>query len=275
MIKETSVIICNKNSIEFLKKSIPKMKKIKFYEIISIDGNSNDGSQNFLKKNNIKVLSDQNKGLTYARHLGSKIAKGKYILFLGPDNFFDKNTINKFFIEFEKNKYDAATTLLKIYNTKTYWDSCLNFYYDYIRKPGFASVIGTPTIFKKEIFTKIKYQTSIEGCDDTIISRDLLKNKFKIGVLKVFCNEVNNNSFYHIYRKFLLYGKSDYNYYCLYKNKISIFKLLYHPLNHFLKLFILMSKFRKFRYIFFILIITIIRYFGFLRLFKLNNKNIN
>lgn len=270
MIKDTSVIICNKNSLEFLQKSISQIKKIKFYEIISIDGDSNDGSQNFLKKNKIKVLSDQKRGLSYARHLGSKIAKGKYILFLGPDNFFDKKTLNKLFLEFKKNKYDAATTLLKIYNTRTYWDSCLNFYYDYIRKPGFASVIGTPTIFKKKIFTKINYQTSIEGCDDTIISRDLLKNKFKIGVLQVFCNEVNNNSFYHIYRKFLLYGRSDYNYYSLYKNKTSIAKLLSHPLNHFLKLFILMTKLKKFRFIFFIIIITMIRYFGFFRLFKFN-----
>ena len=90
MIKDTSVIICNKNSLEFSKKSIPQIKKIKFYEIISIDGDSNDGSQNFLKKNKTKVLSDQKRGLTYARHLGSKIAKGKYILFLGPDNFLIK-----------------------------------------------------------------------------------------------------------------------------------------------------------------------------------------
>ena len=150
MIKDVSVIICNKNSIEFLKKSILKIKKIKFYEIIVIDGDSNDGSQNFLKKNKIKVISDQNKGLNYSRYLGSKIAKGKYILFLGPDNFFNRTDINKLFLEFKKKKYDAATTLIKVYNIKTYWDSCLNFYYDYIKKKLPLMVIGTPTIFKKK-----------------------------------------------------------------------------------------------------------------------------
>ena len=102
MIENVSVIICKKNSIKLLKKSIPKIKKIEFYEIIVIDGCSNDGSQNFLKKNKIKVISDQNKGLNYARYLGSKIAKGKYILFLGPDNFFNKTAINKLFLEFKK-----------------------------------------------------------------------------------------------------------------------------------------------------------------------------
>jgi|688.fasta_scaffold625487_2 hypothetical protein len=35
-------------------------------------------------------------------------------------------------------------------------------------------------------------KNSLEA-DDTLISRDLIKKKFKIGVLNVACNEVNNN----------------------------------------------------------------------------------
>ena len=124
-----------------------------------------------------------------------------------------------------------------------------------------------PTIFKKKIFTKIQYRKFIRGSDDTLISRDLIKKKFKLGMLNIVCNEVNNNSFFDIYTKFLLYGNADYYYYILFKNKRSIFITLYHPLRHFLKLFILITKSRKFKFIFFIIIITMIRYLGFFRLF--------
>ena len=56
MINKTSIIICNKNSLKYLKKTIPIIKKIKFKEIIIIDGNSTDGSQDYLKKNHIKIM---------------------------------------------------------------------------------------------------------------------------------------------------------------------------------------------------------------------------
>ena len=55
-----------------------------------------------------------------------------------------------------------------------------------------------PTIFKKKIFTKIQYRKFIRGSDDTLISRDLIKKKFKLGMLNIVCNEVNNNSFFDI-----------------------------------------------------------------------------
>ena len=62
----------------------------------------------------------------------------------------DENFFRKLFIHFIKSKYDAATILIKIKKTKTYWDSCLNFWFQNIRKKGPSSVIGTPTLFYKK-----------------------------------------------------------------------------------------------------------------------------
>ena len=53
-INEISVVICNKNSLDYLKKSIPNYKKLSFFEIIVIDGNSSDGSIKYLEKKKLK-----------------------------------------------------------------------------------------------------------------------------------------------------------------------------------------------------------------------------
>ena len=68
-INEISVVICNKNSVNYLKKSIPLYKNINFKEIFVIDGNSTDGSLNYLRENNIKFYSDDGNGLSYSRFL--------------------------------------------------------------------------------------------------------------------------------------------------------------------------------------------------------------
>ena len=55
-LNQVSVVICNKNSINYLKKSIPIYKKSSLNEVIVIDGNSIDGSIEYLKKEKIKII---------------------------------------------------------------------------------------------------------------------------------------------------------------------------------------------------------------------------
>ena len=268
MLKDTSVVICNKNSLKYLKKTIPIIKKVKFKEIFVVDGNSTDGSINFLKSEKIKVVSDKNKGLTFARKIGSKNSKGKYIFFLGPDDLCNHFFFNSFSKNFQNQKFDAVTPLLKIKKIKTYWDSGLNFFLSNIRKPGPTKVIGTPTLFKKKLFRHIQYNINLDGCDDTYISEELLKKGFKIGVLNVFCHQANDNKLNDIYKKFILYGKSDINYYKIKKKEFSIYRTIYSflkPFDQFLDFCIIVITKNKYKYIPFIVLMTIFRYIGIIK----------
>lgn len=267
-INEISVVICNKNSLNYLKKSIPNYKKLSFFEIIVIDGNSSDGSIKYLEKKKIKIISDQGKGLSYSRKLGIINSKGDYIFMAGPDDICNKKFFYDLIKEFSSKNYDAATTLLRISNPVNYWDKCLNEWYKYIRKTGKAKVIGTPTIFKRKVFKKVGYKKNSIGCDDTNISDQLLSKNFNIGVLNMFSNQPNNNNFISLKNKFQLYGKSDVNYYRLtkYKNKFKSFlNTSFHPIKHLFKFtFFLILNF-KFIVVPFAFIITTGRYLGFIK----------
>lgn len=264
-ISDISVVICNKNSIGFLKKSIPVYKRIKFKEIFVIDGESIDGSKEYLKDQNIKFYSDRGKGLSYSRQMGVSKSRGDFIFMAGPDDICDEYFFTKLCAEFKKTNFDAATTLLKIKSEVTYWDKSLNNWYSYIRKLGKTNIVGTPTIFKREIFQHIGYEENTIGCDDTDISNKLIKSGYNLGVIDTVCDQANFNNFEDIKKKFNLYGKSDLNYY---KYKNSNFKInnwankFIHPLRHFVKFsYFLVSKF-KIQFIFFSIIITFYRIRG-------------
>lgn len=76
------------------------------YEIILVNDGSTDNSlsmakeyQNKSEKSEsfpkIKILNQENKGLAAARNAGVEVAEGKYLCFVDPDDYIEKNSLNE------------------------------------------------------------------------------------------------------------------------------------------------------------------------------------
>ena len=67
------------------------------YEFIIINDGSPDNSEKIIEKyknnKNIKYIKQTNHGVSYARNIGIKKAKGDYILFLDSDDFYEKDLL--------------------------------------------------------------------------------------------------------------------------------------------------------------------------------------
>ncbi len=88
---ELSIIILNYNGKNYLFKclrSIYQFPPNRKFEIIVVDNNSNDGSQEMVRKNfpQVKLICNrENLGFTRANNIGIKFSRGEFILLLNND----------------------------------------------------------------------------------------------------------------------------------------------------------------------------------------------
>ena len=89
-----SVIIPTYNRILFLKRSIDSVlaQTLQPYEIIIVDDGSTDGTSAMIKKNypNLKLIFQENKGVSAARNIGVKASSGDWVCFLDSDDEWKK-----------------------------------------------------------------------------------------------------------------------------------------------------------------------------------------
>ena len=92
LVMDVSVCIVNLNSIKQLEECLNSLKygiTPLSYEIIVVDNFSNDGSQNFIRKNfnNVRLISNsRNHGYTSEINKAMRIGEGRYKLILNPDS---------------------------------------------------------------------------------------------------------------------------------------------------------------------------------------------
>lgn len=82
------------------------------YEIIIVDDESTDNSLAIAKEyeakyENIKLISQKNKGLGGARNTGLKFASGEYILFLDSDDYLSTNSLSVILERIKRDKLDV------------------------------------------------------------------------------------------------------------------------------------------------------------------------
>ena len=94
-----SIIIPTLNCIDDLKNNLYNLvcQNQSKFEIIIVDGYSNDGTIEFLKKlrlSNLKIIQETPTGVYEAMNKGAQIANGDFIIFLGSDDVLIPNIID-------------------------------------------------------------------------------------------------------------------------------------------------------------------------------------
>ena len=95
-----SIVLPVFNSEKTIKRAIESVLKQKYknYELLIINDGSTDNSEFIIKKyeiidKRVKLISIKNSGVSKARNIGLKSAKGCFILFLDSDDFYDENLL--------------------------------------------------------------------------------------------------------------------------------------------------------------------------------------
>ena len=104
---KVSAVIVNYNTKEILRDCLKNLKtNFGSLEIIVVDNNSSDGSQEMVSGefSEVQLISlKKNIGLAGGNNTGLKAAKGEYVLFLGSDAFPQKGSIDYLAYYLDKN----------------------------------------------------------------------------------------------------------------------------------------------------------------------------
>ena len=114
---KVSIIIINLNGKVLLQKCLESLFKIEYdnFEVILVDNNSKDYTIEFVMKNYPTVIIKklfENKGFAEPNNIASKMAKGKYLLFLNNDTVVTKNFLKEMVQELESNSKIAIVQSL-------------------------------------------------------------------------------------------------------------------------------------------------------------------
>lgn len=105
-----SIVVNMYNTAKYMPKCIDSLLEQDIlpsdYEIILVNDGSTDNSlsmakeyQNKSEKSElfpkIKIVNQENKGLAAARNAGVNVAEGKYLCFVDPDDYIEKNSLNE------------------------------------------------------------------------------------------------------------------------------------------------------------------------------------
>jgi len=90
-----SIVVCTYNRQKLLKDCLKSIFAIEYpkslYEIIIVDGGSNDGTDELCKRfPEIRFVKERKFGLAYARNKGAKLARGSIVVYTDDDCIVDK-----------------------------------------------------------------------------------------------------------------------------------------------------------------------------------------
>lgn len=159
-----SIIIPIYNGEKYVLKCLKQLLNQKFtdFEVIFIDDNSKDNSENVIKQfleskiEYIYIKQRENHGVAYSKNLGIRLARGKYIMFHDQDDWMESDCLVTLYEYAKETNADRITGAYREIDDKG--NILREVHYD----KGFSKWFCTAlhgVIFRREVF--INYQLSI------------------------------------------------------------------------------------------------------------------
>ena len=186
-----SVVMPIYNAFDYLKPAIDGVlnQTLSDIELICVDDGSTDNSLSILKEyqqsdDRVRIITENNAGPSIARNKGLSRARGKYVIFLDADDFYDYTLLEKLYDLAEEHTLDIAICKFDIYNNrKSRFEDNIRSDHgeifggaDVVSKNDFPDVILSCTtgyvwnkLFRREFLTEkeLTFDTDLRVLEDT------------------------------------------------------------------------------------------------------------
>ncbi|TAH69970.1 MAG: glycosyltransferase [Anaerolineaceae bacterium] len=163
--KKVSVIIPVYNVENYLKDCLMSVvgQPISNIEIICVNDGSTDKSKDILerfaqKHDNIKIIDQENQGLSCARNVGLMEAQGEYVYFLDSDDMMEEDSLTKMYEYSRANELDVLYFDAKtVYDLPELKDKYMNYQNAYSRSRAYGIYFNGQELMKEFVESKEYY----------------------------------------------------------------------------------------------------------------------
>jgi len=184
---KVTLLIPTLNEIEGVKTIMPRIRKEWVDEILIIDGNSTDGTREYLREQGFNVITQRSSGTVGAWWDGFEAATGDVLILFSPDN----NSIPELIpllIEKMKEGYDMAVASRYKDNARSYDDNLLTAFGNFMFTKminlffngEYTDALVMYRAFRKEILAKLKLNKARDRLFEIPLSIRCLKQKLKV-----------------------------------------------------------------------------------------------
>jgi len=194
-----SVVIPAFNEEKYLGKCLQSVLKqeVDFeYEIIVVDNNSTDKTNEVAKSFGVKVIKEMRPGVGWARHTGTNEAVGEYVLQLDADTILPSDYLRNVLNNFQKHKNLSCLSGQMFFYDAPWWKDILRFIFHrlilwlvILFSFGRMGAMGNNMCFKKSVYDKTTgFNPNLKFGEDMDLSKKLSKfGKVKLDMhLKCF-----------------------------------------------------------------------------------------
>lgn len=163
---DVSAVICTKNSIASIQACLQSLEDSEVGEIIVVDASSTDGTRPIADSLADLVLGDPGTGLGQARNIGIAASSKDFILNMGSDNVMPPGQLQRMLATLTKGSVAGVSAQTRIAGSG-YIAFGLNTWRSGRFRPGPASVIGTPTLFRGDLLRASPFSPERSFSDDS------------------------------------------------------------------------------------------------------------
>ncbi len=175
----------------------------KDYEVICVNDGSMDNTLEILKKYDVKIINQDNKGVSAARNSGVLNSKGEYIAFIDSDDWVDNNYLEKLYLSITRNNCDIVLCSIirkrpksqkyRMHFTEENVYSSLQDKLDVSKIPNCCYVMAK--LYKKSLIEKKPFKQGVYY-EDVLWLPEIIKEANKIVVVPetYYYYRVSNNS---------------------------------------------------------------------------------
>ncbi len=175
-----SVIVPVKNAAHMVESCLGPIFKAEPQEVIVVDGNSTDGTQDLVRKFPGKLISDGGRGVPAARMMGIHAAAADIVVLIDVDIVLPDGALQELFHEFTEGNYDALQAGLVSISNDGYWGKALTIHHNRGRSKNWPGVMAT--IFKKNVLLDHPFDERFRSGEDIELRWRLMKSGLKMGV---------------------------------------------------------------------------------------------